>query len=66
MHDFRHGFRGLIVPPPAPLQYGYCELKHSDELAAGKDPLYGDSGIDVVPVMTGFSSSQTAATTTAG
>lgn len=39
---------------PASLQYGSCELKRSAELAAGQAPIYGNSGIDVVPVLAGF------------
>lgn len=40
--------------------YGACELLRSPEIADNQTPAYGDSGIDVVPIITGYKPSSPA------
>lgn len=52
-------FGNLNIPhPPSPssppLQYATCDLIHSPEVAAGQPPAYGNSGVDSVPMVSGY------------
>lgn len=46
----------LHLPAPA-LQFGFCELLHSPDVAAGQPPSFGDFGPMTVPLLAGYVSS---------
>lgn len=60
---------GCRFPDGETWPFGACELMHSDSVAAGQSVAYGDSGIDVVPIISGYkpdAAAPAAAVATAG